>query len=76
MCLLVIELLCWLMHRFSVSAGCDNSRLLRKKLVEEQEYAIELERMRLAELHFARKPVANHPHSSYFMDGHKFSEGL
>ncbi|XP_021815759.1 zinc finger CCCH domain-containing protein 18-like isoform X1 [Prunus avium] len=59
---------------YSMSAGCDNSRLLRKKLVEEQEYAIELERMRLAELHFARKPVANHPHSSYFMDGHKFSE--
>ncbi|PQM42662.1 zinc finger CCCH domain-containing protein 18-like isoform X1 [Prunus yedoensis var. nudiflora] len=56
---------------YSMSVGCDNSRLLRKKLVEEQEYAIELERMRLAELHFAR---CNHPHSSYFMDGHKFSE--
>ncbi|KAM1256207.1 hypothetical protein ACFX1Q_030356 [Malus domestica] len=58
---------------YSMSRSCDNSRLLRKKLLEEQEYALEIER-RLAELRFVQKPVASQPQSSYFMDGLKVSE--
>lgn len=59
-----------------VSRSSDNSRLLRKKLLEEQEYALEIERRRLTELRFVQKPVASQPQSSYFMDGLKVSEGL
>ncbi|PRQ32104.1 putative transcription factor C3H family [Rosa chinensis] len=58
----------------SMSRWCHNSRFLRKKLLEEQEFALELERSRLAELHFMQKPVANQPYSGYLMDGRKVSE--
>ncbi|XP_058070693.1 zinc finger CCCH domain-containing protein 18 isoform X2 [Magnolia sinica] len=43
---------------------CDNSRLLRKQLMEEREQVIELERRRLSELHLAPKPLT-HPYLSY-----------
>lgn len=58
----------------SMSRWCDNSRMLRKKLLEEQEFALELERRQLAELQFIRKSVANQPYSGYLMDGLKVSE--
>lgn len=59
-----------------MSRWCDNSRILRKKLLDEQEFALELERRQLAELQFIRKSVANQPCSGYLMDGLKVSEGF
>lgn len=50
--------------------------MLRKKLLEEQEFALELERRQLAELQFIRKSVANQPYSGCLMDGLKVSEGF
>ncbi|KAF5479036.1 hypothetical protein F2P56_005541 [Juglans regia] len=52
--------------------GCETSRLLRRQLMEEQEQALELERMRLAELQLARKSTISQPYFGY-MDGLKVS---
>ncbi|KAL5794291.1 hypothetical protein ACOSP7_002885 [Xanthoceras sorbifolium] len=59
----------------SMPRVCDNSRLLRKQLMEEHEQAIELERRRFSEMQLASKPLTHH--NSYFgysMDELKFSE--
>ncbi|XP_040986599.1 zinc finger CCCH domain-containing protein 18-like isoform X7 [Juglans microcarpa x Juglans regia] len=53
--------------------GCETSRLLRRQLMEEQEQALELERMRLAELQLARKSTISQPYFGY-MDGLKVSD--
>ncbi|KAK6919226.1 OST-HTH/LOTUS domain [Dillenia turbinata] len=53
---------------------CDNSRLLRKKLMEEHEQALELERRRLMELQIATKPLGHLSYLGYSMDELKFSE--
>ncbi|CAN6470581.1 unnamed protein product [Victoria cruziana] len=44
----------------SIAGICDNSQLLRKHLLEEQEQALEMERMRLSELQLTPKPLNNH----------------
>ncbi|KAG2682538.1 hypothetical protein I3843_11G195400 [Carya illinoinensis] len=53
--------------------GCETSRLLRKQLIEEQEQALELERMRLADLQLARKSTISQPYFGY-IDGLKVSD--
>ncbi|KAF8391659.1 hypothetical protein HHK36_023966 [Tetracentron sinense] len=53
---------------------CDNSRLLRKQLVNEHEQAIELERLRLSELQLAPKPLIHQPYFDYSMDELKLSQ--
>ncbi|XP_042490517.1 zinc finger CCCH domain-containing protein 18-like isoform X2 [Macadamia integrifolia] len=52
---------------------CDNSRLLRKQLMEEHEQALELERRRLTELQLAPKQLTR-PYFGYSMDELKLSE--
>ncbi|KAF5461172.1 hypothetical protein F2P56_020991 [Juglans regia] len=54
--------------------GYETSRLLRKQLIEEQEQAFELQRMRLAGLHLAQKPPINQPYFGYSMEGLKVSD--
>lgn len=44
--------------------------------MEEQDQALELERMRLAELQFSRKSTINQPFFGYSMDGLKISDGV
>ncbi|XP_031490769.1 zinc finger CCCH domain-containing protein 18-like isoform X2 [Nymphaea colorata] len=44
----------------SVAGICDNSQLLRKHLLEEQEQALEMERMRLSDLQLTPKPLNSH----------------
>ncbi|KAF8409696.1 hypothetical protein HHK36_005775 [Tetracentron sinense] len=58
----------------SMPRVCDNSRLLRKQLIEEHEQAIEFERRRLSELHLAHKPLTHQPYFAYSMDDLKLSE--
>ncbi|KAF8414229.1 hypothetical protein HHK36_002229 [Tetracentron sinense] len=53
---------------------CDNSRLLRKQLIDEHEQAIELEMMRLSELQLAPKPLSHQSYLGYSMDELKLSE--
>lgn len=60
---------------FLVPRGCETSRLLRKQLIEEQEQALELERMRLADLQLARKSTISQPYFGY-IDGLKVSDGV
>lgn len=55
---------------------CDNSRLLRRQLIEEHEQALELEWGHLSELQLTPKPLSRHPYFGYSMDELKFSEGL
>ncbi|KAA8526592.1 hypothetical protein F0562_008205 [Nyssa sinensis] len=52
---------------------CDNSRLLRKQLMEEHEQALELERRHLLELQLAPKAMNHYPYFGYSMDDAKFS---
>lgn len=61
----------------TVPRVCNNSRLMRKQLMEEHEQALEFERRRMSEMQLTPKPL-NHRHS-YFgdsMDELKFSEGI
>uniref|UniRef100_A0A5B7A079 Zinc finger CCCH domain-containing protein 18 n=2 Tax=Davidia involucrata TaxID=16924 RepID=A0A5B7A079_DAVIN len=58
----------------SMPRGCDNSRLLRKQLMEEHEQALELERRRLLELQLVPKAMNHHPYFGYSMDDLKLSE--
>lgn len=53
----------------------DNLRMLRKQLMEEQEHALELERIRLSEMKLSSKSLNHHSHFRYSMDELKFSEG-
>ncbi|GAY53118.1 hypothetical protein CUMW_146960 [Citrus unshiu] len=53
---------------------CNNSRLLRKQLMEEHEQAIELERRRLSEMQLACKPMNHHSYFGYSMDELQVSE--
>lgn len=48
---------------------------LRRQLMDEEEYAIELEMLRLQQLHFASKPMASQSCFSYSMDGLRMPEG-
>ncbi|KAF3443272.1 hypothetical protein FNV43_RR12954 [Rhamnella rubrinervis] len=58
----------------SMPRVCDNSRLLRKQLIEENEQAFELERRCLSELQLAAKPLSHRPYYGYAMDELKLSE--
>ncbi|KAJ6343287.1 hypothetical protein OIU76_005093 [Salix suchowensis] len=58
----------------SVPRACDNSRLLGKQLMEEHEQALELERRRLSEFHFVRKPLTQHAYLGRYMEELKLSE--
>ncbi|XP_077221955.1 zinc finger CCCH domain-containing protein 18-like isoform X2 [Tasmannia lanceolata] len=57
----------------SIPRVYDNSRSLRKQLMEEHEQMIELGRRRLSELQLSPKPLT-HPYLSYPMDDFKLSE--
>ncbi|XP_068669293.1 zinc finger CCCH domain-containing protein 18-like isoform X3 [Aristolochia californica] len=62
----------WTVHRAS-----DNSRLIRKQLIEEHEQAMELERRRLSDLQLAPKPVTQQPYFNYPpIHDFKFTEDL
>ncbi|XP_061967883.1 zinc finger CCCH domain-containing protein 18-like isoform X3 [Populus nigra] len=52
---------------------CDNSKSLRKQLMEEHEQEVELERRRLSEFHFAPKPLNRHSFLGHSMDELKLS---
>ncbi|XP_011039310.1 PREDICTED: zinc finger CCCH domain-containing protein 18-like isoform X3 [Populus euphratica] len=52
---------------------CDNSKLLRKQLMEEYEQEVELERRRLSEFHFAPEPLNLHSFLGHSMDELKLS---
>ncbi|KAJ4980767.1 hypothetical protein NE237_031604 [Protea cynaroides] len=56
-----------------VPRGFDNSRLLRKQLMEEHEQAFELERRRLADLQLAQKQLTR-PYLGYSLDELKLTE--
>ncbi|KAJ6674564.1 TRANSCRIPTION FACTOR C3H FAMILY-RELATED [Salix viminalis] len=58
----------------SVPRTSDNSRLLRKQLMEEHEQALELERRRLSEFHFVPKPLTQQAYLGHYMDELKLSE--
>ncbi|KAJ6680579.1 TRANSCRIPTION FACTOR C3H FAMILY-RELATED [Salix purpurea] len=58
----------------SVPRACDNSRLLGKQLMEEHEQALELERRRLSEFHFVRKPLTQQAYLGHYMEELKLSE--
>lgn len=58
----------------SMPRVCDNSRLLRKQLMEEHEKALELERRRLSELQLAPKPMTHHSYFGYSLDELKLPE--
>ncbi|XP_010270170.1 PREDICTED: zinc finger CCCH domain-containing protein 18-like isoform X2 [Nelumbo nucifera] len=52
---------------------CDNSRMLRKQMIDEHEQALELERGRLSELQLVPKALSHQPYFG-FMDDLKLSE--
>lgn len=52
----------------------DNSRLLRKQLMEEHEQALEFERRHLSELQLTPKHLSHHPYFGYSMNELKLSE--
>ncbi|KAK2648295.1 hypothetical protein Ddye_015784 [Dipteronia dyeriana] len=58
----------------SMPRVCENSRLLRKQLIEEHEQAMELERRRFSEMQLASKPLTHHSYFGYSMDELKLSE--
>lgn len=64
------------MFLVSLSRGYENSRLLRKQLMEEQEQAIEPERRQIAEFQLMRKIANNQPSLGYSRDMLKLSEGF
>ncbi|OVA15105.1 RNA recognition motif domain [Macleaya cordata] len=54
---------------------CENSRLLRKQLMEEHDQALEFERRRFSEFQLATKPLSHPPpYFAYSMDELKFAE--
>ncbi|KAJ6686813.1 TRANSCRIPTION FACTOR C3H FAMILY-RELATED [Salix purpurea] len=53
---------------------CDDSRSLRKQLMEGHDQEIEFERLRLLEFHFAPKPLNRHSFLGHSMDELKLSE--
>ncbi|KAJ6404003.1 hypothetical protein OIU84_012239 [Salix udensis] len=53
---------------------CDDSRSLRKQLMEGHDQEIEFERMRLLEFHFAPEPLNRHSFLGHSMDELKLSE--
>ncbi|XP_073303904.1 zinc finger CCCH domain-containing protein 18-like isoform X1 [Primulina huaijiensis] len=57
-----------------LQARWESSRLFRKQLMEEHEHALELETMRLSQLQFYHKPVANQAQLSYSTNKPKFPE--
>lgn len=60
----------------AVARGYEDSRFFRKQVMPEHQLAVELERRRLAELQFMRKPVANHHFYGPTYDNFKVPEGL
>ncbi|KAM7498418.1 hypothetical protein LguiA_022832 [Lonicera macranthoides] len=58
----------------SMPRVCENSRLLRKQLIEEHEQLLEFESRRFSELHLAAKPLNDHSYFGYTMDDFKPSE--
>lgn len=56
--------------------GMETSRLLRKQIMEEQEFAqdLEFETRRLSKLQLARNPLANQLHHGYSLDELKVLE--
>lgn len=56
----------------------ETARLLRKQIMEEQEFAqdLEFETRRLSKLQLARNPLANQLHHGYSLDELKVLEGL
>ncbi|XP_057956354.1 zinc finger CCCH domain-containing protein 18 isoform X2 [Malania oleifera] len=58
----------------SMTRVCENSRLLRKQIMEEHEQALEFERRRLLDLHLAPRSLTHHPCFGYSMDELKLSE--
>ncbi|XP_037496501.1 zinc finger CCCH domain-containing protein 18 isoform X3 [Jatropha curcas] len=58
----------------SIPRVCDNSRLLRKQLMEEHGNVLEFERRRLSDLQLAPKSHNHHSYFGYSMDELKFSE--
>lgn len=61
---------------FSVPRSCDNSRFLRKEVIQEYETALELERRRFAEFHIAPKALARPLYFGHSTDQFNPSEGL
>ncbi|XP_050207079.1 zinc finger CCCH domain-containing protein 18 isoform X2 [Mercurialis annua] len=61
-------------HSVSVPRICDNSRLLKKQLMEEHELALEFERQRLSEFQSAPKSHNHHTYFGYSMDELKLSK--
>uniref|UniRef100_A0A5B7C8Q2 Zinc finger CCCH domain-containing protein 18 n=1 Tax=Davidia involucrata TaxID=16924 RepID=A0A5B7C8Q2_DAVIN len=59
---------------YSMPRVCDNSRILRKQLMEEHKQALELERRRLLELQLAPKTMNHYPYFGCSMDDLKLSE--
>ncbi|PON94102.1 Splicing factor-like protein [Trema orientale] len=59
---------------YSISRGYENSRMLRKQLME-HERALEFETRRLSGMQLMEKPVNDHSFFGYSMDGLKVSEG-
>ncbi|KAJ6710709.1 TRANSCRIPTION FACTOR C3H FAMILY-RELATED [Salix koriyanagi] len=53
---------------------CDDSRSIRKQLMEGYDQEIEFERLRLLEFHFAPKPLNRHSFLGHSMDELKLSE--
>ncbi|WCJ37395.1 Zinc finger CCCH domain-containing protein 18 [Euphorbia peplus] len=60
---------------FHVPRMYDNSRLLRKQLMEEHEHQLELDRRRLSEFQLTSKSFNNHSYFGYSMDEWKFADG-
>ncbi|KAL0001500.1 hypothetical protein SO802_015281 [Lithocarpus litseifolius] len=58
----------------SIARVCDNSRLLRKQLMEEHGQALEFERRHFSELQLTPKPFSHHPFFGYSMNELKLSE--
>ncbi|XP_065875491.1 zinc finger CCCH domain-containing protein 18 isoform X2 [Euphorbia lathyris] len=52
----------------------DNSRLVRKQVMEEHEHQLELDRRRLSEFQLTSKSFNNHSYFSYSMDEWKFAD--
>ncbi|KZV29517.1 zinc finger CCCH domain-containing protein 18-like [Dorcoceras hygrometricum] len=62
-------------HDSELQARIEYSRLFRRKLIEEQELALQLETMRLSQLQLSSKPITTQSCSSYSMDDLKFPTG-
>ncbi|XP_010035440.2 zinc finger CCCH domain-containing protein 18 isoform X1 [Eucalyptus grandis] len=59
----------------SMPRSCDNSRFLRKEVIQEHETALEFERRRFAEFHMAPKALARPVYFGHLMDQLNPSEG-